>query len=95
MRRLGSAVIVIGMVFLLSGIAATAWAASQVSAMTEEDRALNPESYDFYCSAQNCTLGSAVIGLIIITIGVLIGRRTATIAKETKGEEPNEGDSES
>jgi uncharacterized membrane protein len=95
MRRLGIVIIVIGMVFLLSGVAATAWAAGKASAMSDEDRALDPESYDFYCSAQNCSLGSVIIGLFIVATGVLIGRRTATISREGIGREPNEGGLES
>lgn len=74
MRRLGIALIVVGMVFLLSGIAAVAWAAGQASAMNQEDRALDPEQYDFYVSAQGCSLGCAVIGLIVVALGALIGR---------------------
>lgn len=75
MRRLGLALIVVGMVFLLSGIAAAVWAASQADAMSEEDRVTDPEQYDFHVSAQNCSLGSAVIGLIIMAIGILVGRQ--------------------
>ncbi len=75
MRPLGIALIVVGMVFLLSGIAATAWAASQADAMSEEDRVTDPEQYDFYVSARSCSLGSAVIGLVILVIGILVGRR--------------------
>lgn len=82
MRRLGLVIIVIGTMFLLSGIAAISWAASQANAMSEEDKALDPEQYDFYCSAQSCSLGSVIIGLIIVAIGVLIGGRTVTIAEE-------------
>jgi len=75
MRPLGIAIIVVGIVFLLSGIAATAWAASQANAMSVEDRALDPEQYDFYVSAQSCSLGSAVIGLITMVTGILVGRQ--------------------
>lgn len=74
MRRLGLALMAVGMVFLLSGIAAVAWAASQASAMSEEDRALDPGQYDFYVSAQSCSLGCAVIGLTIAALGVLVER---------------------
>jgi len=75
MRPLGIAIIVVGIVFLLSGIAATAWAASQANAMSVEDRALDPEQYDFYVSAKSCSLGSTVIGLIILVAGILVGRQ--------------------
>ena len=75
MRPLGIAIIVVGVVFLLSGIAATAWAASQANAMCVEDRALDPEQYDFYVSAKSCSLGSALIGLITMVIGILVGRQ--------------------
>ena len=90
MRPLGIAIMVVGVVFLLSGIAATAWAASQANAMSEEDRTLDPEQYDFYVSAQSCSLGSAVIGLIIVAMGFLVGRRSAPAVekgqrKEVKG----------
>ncbi len=87
MRHSGIALMVVGMVFLLSGIAATAWAASQASAMSEEDRALDPEQYDFYCSAQSCSLGSAVLGLVIVATGILIGRRPALSVRKDQGKE--------
>jgi uncharacterized membrane protein len=76
MRRLGLAVAVVGMVFLLSGVVAVAWAADQANAMSEEDRALDPEQYDFYASAQSCSLGCVVIGLIIAAIGILVGMQS-------------------
>ncbi|HEX7392926.1 MAG TPA: hypothetical protein VF374_08275 [Thermoplasmata archaeon] len=75
MRRLGLAVIAVGFVFLLSGIAAVAWAVTEANAMNEEDRALDPAQYDFYVSAQSCSLGCAVIGLAIIALGFLVGRK--------------------
>lgn len=80
MRRLGIALILVGMVFLLSGIAAVVWAASEASAMTDEDRELDPEQYDFFVSAQGCSLGCAVIGLTIVAVGVLAGRLLPTPA---------------
>lgn len=91
MRRLGFALIVVGMVFLLSGIAAVAWSASQANAMSEEDRTLDPEQYDFYVSAQSCSLGSAVIGLIIVAMGLLVGRRPTPAVEKNQRMEANEG----
>jgi uncharacterized membrane protein len=91
MRRSGIALMMVGVVFLLSGTAATAWAASQAGAMSEEDRALDPEQYDFYCSAQSCSLGSAVIGLVIVTMGILVGRRPALSVRKDQGEEEQAG----
>ncbi len=91
MRRLGLALILLGMVFLLSGIAAVAWAASQTNAMTAEDRVTDPEQYDFYVSAQNCSLGSAVIGLIIVAVGVFVARRSVTAVEKDQGKEVKEG----
>jgi uncharacterized membrane protein len=91
MRRLGIVIMVVGMVFLLSGIAAVAWAASQASAMSEEDRALDPEQYDFYFIAQSCSLGSAVIGMMIVTIGFLVGRRSTPAVKKGQVKEVEEG----
>lgn len=82
---------IVGGIFLLSGIAATAWAASQANAMSEEDRTLDPEQYEFYCSAQSCSLGSVVIGLIIVATGILIGRRPALAARKIQGKEKKEG----
>ena len=82
MRRLGLALLVVGLVFLLSGIAAVVWAASQADAMTEEDRVTDPEQYDFYVSAQSCSLGSVVIGLIIVAMGFLVGRRSASAVEK-------------
>lgn len=82
---------IVGGIFLLSGIAATAWAASQANAMSEEDRTLDPELYDFYCSAQSCSLGSAVIGLIIVATGILTGRQPAPAARKDQGKEAKEG----
>lgn len=79
------------MVFLLSGIAAVAWAAGQANAMSEEDKALDPVQYDFYVSAQSCSMGSAVIGLIIVAIGILIGRRHEPAGKKSQGEKCREG----
>jgi len=75
MRRLGLAVIVAGMVFLLSGAAAVLWAVGQADAMNEEDIALDPAQYDFYVSAKSCSLGCAAIGLAIIALGFLVGRK--------------------
>jgi len=75
MRRLGLALIALGLVFLVSGIAAVAWAAGQADAMSEEDRALDPEQYDLYVSAQSCSLGGVIIGLVIAALGILVGRR--------------------
>lgn len=75
MRRLGLALIAMGLVFLVSGIAAVVWAAGQADAMSVEDRTLDPEEYDFYVSAQSCSLGCTVIGLMIAGIGVLVWRR--------------------
>jgi len=91
MRRLGFALIVVGMVFLLSGIAAVAWAASQANGMSEEDRVTDPEQYDFYVSAQNCSLGSVVIGLIIVAMSFLVGRRSASAVEKDQGKEVKEG----
>ena len=90
MRRLGLAVIAVGLVFLLSGAAAVAWASSQASAMSEDERASDPEQYDFYCSAQSCSLGSVAIGMVIVAIGVLIGIRPVHAAREHQGEVPEE-----
>jgi len=91
MRRLGIALIVVGMVFLLSGIAAVAWAASQANAMSAEDKALDPGQYDFYVSAQSCSMGCAVVGLIIVTLGILIGRRSAPTVEKNQGRAAKEG----
>jgi len=76
MRRLGLALVALGLVFLVSGIAAVAWAAGQADAMSAEDRALDPEQYDFYVSAQSCSLGSVMIGLVIAVMGILVRRRS-------------------
>jgi hypothetical protein len=94
MRRSGIVIMVVGMVFLLSGIAAVAWAANQASAMSEEDRTLDPEQYSFYCSAQSCSLGSAVIGMIIVTMGFLVGRRGKSVVKKGQMEAVEEGSGE-
>lgn len=75
MRRLGLVLVALGLVFLVSGIAAVAWAAGQADAMSVEDRALDPEQYDFYVSAQSCSLGSVIIGLVIAAMGILVWRR--------------------
>lgn len=91
MGRLGIVIILVGMVFLLSGIAAVAWAANQADAMSEEDRALEPEQYDFYVSAQSCSLGSAVIGLMIVAMGFLVGKRPALAVKNDQGKEVEGG----
>jgi len=91
MRRLGIALMVVGMVFLLSGIAAVAWAASQASAMSEEDRIMEPELYSFYCSAQSCSMGSAVIGMMIVIVGFLVGRRSTPAVKKGQMKEVGEG----
>lgn len=83
--RWGFALIAVGMVFILSGVAAAAWAVGQADAMTEEERLQDPVQYDFYVSAEVCSLGSIVIGLVIAAIGVLgvfVGRRHATVVKE-------------
>ncbi len=91
MRRLGFALTVVGMVFLLSGIAAVAWTASQANAMSGEDRAIDPEQYDFYVSAQSCSLGSVIIGLLIVAMGFLLGRRPASAVKKDQGKDVKEG----
>jgi len=91
MRRSGLVLMVVGFVFLLSGVAAVAWAASQASAMSEEDKALDPEQYDFYVSAQNCSMGSVIIGLIITVIGVIVGRRKGHAVEESQGRLRTEG----
>lgn len=91
MRPLGIAMIVVGMVFLLSGIAATVWAVGQANAMSEEERALDPVQYDFYVSAQSCSLGSALIGLISMAIGFFVGRRPAPAVKKNHQKEVREG----
>ncbi|MEW5747707.1 MAG: hypothetical protein AB1793_02820 [Candidatus Thermoplasmatota archaeon] len=84
MRRLGIALMAVGGIFLLSGIAATAWAASHANAMSEEERAADPELYDFYTSAQGCSLGSAVIGMIIVAMGIIVGRRAGAAVEENQ-----------
>jgi len=43
MRHLGLALLFVGIVFLLCGIAAVAWAAIQANAMSEEDRVTSPQ----------------------------------------------------
>ena len=91
MRRLGFASIAVGMVFLLSGIAVVAWAASQANTMSEEDRTPDLEQYDFYVSAQSCSMGSVIIGLIIVAMGFLVGRRSASAVKKDQGKEVKEG----
>lgn len=85
MRPLGIAMVLAGMVFLLSGVAATTWAVSQADAMSAEDRALDPEQYDFYVSAQSCCMGCAAIGLVILAVGILIGGRSGSTAKKEQG----------
>ncbi len=86
MRSLGIVIVLVGMVFLLSGAAAAVWAASQAGAMSEEDRAADPVQYDFYVSAQSCSLGSVVIGLMVMAMGFLVGRRPASAGKNGQGE---------
>ena len=91
MRRLGLVLIIVGMVFLLSGIVAAAWAANQANGMDAEDRALDPDQYDFYVSAQYCSMGSAVIGLILFVIGYFVGRAPAPASKEGQAKEDKKG----
>jgi hypothetical protein len=91
MRRLGLSLIVVGLVFLLSGIAAVTWAASQANAMSADDRVLDPDQYDFYVSAQSCSLGCALIGMIILAIGFLAARWNARPADKDQGREAEGG----
>lgn len=91
MRRLGIALIAAGSVFLLSGIVAVAWATSRADAMSEEQKALDPGQYDFYVSAQSCSLGSVILGLVIIVIGFLAWRQSATAAKRGQAMEVKVG----
>lgn len=91
MRPLGIALIMVGMVFLLSGVAAAAWARGQANAMSEEDRAADPVQHDFFVTAQNCSLGGAVIGLIVVAIGFLVALRSGSAVKKDKGKEVKEG----